>query len=192
MKRYGYWLIAGLLCLGAVVAHAQEQKSEDYVQAVTAYLQQKTGKAPQPQEIVNILSSFVSGTYQEGDYRTGVTAAEQAYQFAEQKFGPAHPNTLTSVNNLALLYQAQGRYGEAEPLHQRALAGFEKGLGPMHPDVLLSVNNLAALYRAQGRYGEAEPLYQRALAGFEKGLGPMHPDTLASVNNLASLYQAQG
>ena len=80
MKRYGYWLIAGLLCLGAVVAHAQEQKSEDYVQAVTAYLQQKTGKAPQPQEIVNILSSFVSGTYQEGDYRTGVTAAEQAYQ----------------------------------------------------------------------------------------------------------------
>ncbi len=25
MKRYGYWVIVGLLCLGAV-AHAQEQK----------------------------------------------------------------------------------------------------------------------------------------------------------------------
>ena len=52
MKRYGYWLIAGLLCLG-VVAYAQEQKVEDYVQAVTASLQEKTGKAPQPQEIVD-------------------------------------------------------------------------------------------------------------------------------------------
>jgi hypothetical protein len=31
MQRYGYWLIAGLLCWGAVV-HAQEQKTEDYVQ----------------------------------------------------------------------------------------------------------------------------------------------------------------
>ena len=30
--------------------------------------------------------------------------------------GKDHPDTLTSVNNLAALYQAQGRYGEAEPL----------------------------------------------------------------------------
>ena len=47
MKRYDYWVIVGLLCLGAG-AHAQEQKIEDYVEAVTAYLQEKTGKAPQP------------------------------------------------------------------------------------------------------------------------------------------------
>ncbi|MEI2771580.1 MAG: tetratricopeptide repeat protein [Candidatus Competibacter sp.] len=59
----------------------------------------------------------------------------------------------------------QGRYGEAEPLFQRALAGFEKVLGPEHPATLTSVNNLAVLYQSQGRYGEAEPLYQRALAG---------------------------
>ena len=30
--------------------------------------------------------------------------------------GPEHPDTLTSVNNLAGLYRSQGRYGEAEPL----------------------------------------------------------------------------
>ena len=37
--------------------------------------------------------------------------------------GQDHPDTLGSVNNLAALYQAQGRYGEAEPLYKRALAG---------------------------------------------------------------------
>ena len=43
--------------------------------------------------------------------------------------GPAHPNVATSLNNLALLYQAQGRYAEAEPLYRRALAIYEEGRG---------------------------------------------------------------
>jgi tetratricopeptide (TPR) repeat protein len=191
MKRYRYWLIAGLLYLGAV-AHAQEQNIEDYVQAAAAFLQQKTGKAPQPQEIVDTLNRVVVGFYQKGDYRTGVTAAEQTYRFAEQTLGPEHPDTLTSVNNLALLYKTQGRYGEAELLYQRALTASEKVLGPKHRDTLTSVNNLALLHQAQGRYGEAELLFQRALAASEKVLGPEHPFTLTSVNNLAELYRAQG
>ena len=48
----------------------------------------------------------------------------------EQVLGPEHPDTLPSVNNLAVLYQAQGRYGEAEPLYQRALGGQRAGAGP--------------------------------------------------------------
>ena len=190
MKRYGYWLIAGLLCWGTV-AQAQEQKSEDYVQTVTALLQEKTGKAPQPQEIADALSNRLLEIYQKGDYQTGLVIAEQAYRFAEQKLGPEHPATLDSINNLALQYQTQARYGEAEPLYRRALAGYEKALGPEHPDTLNSANNLANLYHDKGRYGEAEPLLLRALAGYEKVFGLENPKTLLVVNNLASLYQAQ-
>ena len=102
---------------------------------------------------------------------------QHALATREKVLGPEHPQTLTSVNNLAVLYQAQGRYGEAEPLYRRALATKEKVLGPEHPETLTSINNLAALYKAQGRYGEAEPLYRRALATKEKVLGPEHPDT---------------
>ena len=57
-----------------------------------------------------------------------------------------------------------GRYADADPLYNRALANREKALGPDHPDVAQSVNNLADLYSAQGRYADAEPLYKRALA----------------------------
>ena len=191
MKRYGCWLLAGWLGLGAV-AHAQEPKSEDYVQAVTAYLQQKTGKVPQKKEIVDALNEHVVGLLQKGNYRTAEMAAEQTYRFAEQQLGPEHPNTLTSVNNLTFLYQAQGRYGEAEPLYRRALAAREKVLGTEHPDTLSSANNLAGLYQAQGRYGEVEPLFQRTLLASEKVLGSEHPFTLTSIGNLAGLYQAQG
>ena len=97
-----------------------------------------------------------------------------------------------SLSNLALLYHAQGRYAEAEPLLQRSLAIREKALGPEHPHVGTNLNNLAEFYRVQGRYAEAEPLHRRALAIREKALGPEHPDVAESLNNLASLYQDQG
>ncbi len=67
-----------------------------------------------------------------------------------------------SFNNLALLYNDQGLYAEAEPLYQRSLAIWEKALGPEHPQVATSLNNLALLYDAQGKYAEAEPLYKRS------------------------------
>ena len=89
---------------------------------------------------------------------------------------PGAPGCSHRLNNLAVLYQAQGRYAEAEPLCKRALAINEKVLGPEHPDVATSLNILAVLYWAQGRYAEAEPLYKRALAINEKALGPEHPD----------------
>jgi tetratricopeptide (TPR) repeat protein len=40
--------------------------------------------------------------------------------------GPDHSNVGTALNNLAGLYQAQGRYAEAEPLYRRSLAIREK------------------------------------------------------------------
>jgi tetratricopeptide (TPR) repeat protein len=93
---------------------------------------------------------------------------------------------------LALLYWAQGRYREAEPLYQRVLTGYEKVLGTEHLDTLTSVNDLALLYWAQGRYDEAESLYQRALTGYGKVLGTEHPKTLINISNLANLYRDQG
>ena len=61
------------------------------------------------------------------------------------------------------LYEA-GRYAEAEPLYEPAIAIDEKALGPEHPTVATMLNNLALLYNAQGRDAEAETLRGRASA----------------------------
>jgi nephrocystin-3 len=106
--------------------------------------------------------------------------------------GKEHPDTASSLNNLAGLLDAKGDYDSAEPLYQRALSINEKVLGPEHPYTAKSMNNLAALYDAKGDYDSAEPLYQRALSIIEKVLGPEHPDTALSLNNLAGLYYAKG
>jgi tetratricopeptide (TPR) repeat protein len=52
----------------------------------------------------------------------------------EKVLGPDHTSTLSTVNNLGLLYVAQGKLDEAEEMYQRALAGYEKALGSDHPD----------------------------------------------------------
>ena len=46
---------------------------------------------------------------------------KRALAESERVLGPEHPDTIAIVNNLAGLYQAQGRYKEAEPLLKRAL-----------------------------------------------------------------------
>ncbi len=93
---------------------------------------------------------------------------------------------------MALLYQSQGRYSEAEPLYNRSLAITKEQLGDNHPSTATSLNNLALLYQSQGRYSEAEPLYNRSLAITKEQLGDNHPSTATSLNNLALLYQSQG
>ena len=103
-------------------------------------------------------------------------------------------STLTSeaFNNLGNLYLDQRKFGQAEDMYVRALAGNEKTLGLDHPSTLQLLNDLGQIYMVQGKYGKAEDMYVRALAGNEKTLGRNHPSTLKTVNDLGHLYMNQG
>ena len=58
---------------------------------------------------------------------------------------PDHPDTASSLNNLALLYNNQGDYERAKPLFERALAILEKTFGSNHPNKKIVRKNLATL-----------------------------------------------
>ena len=60
-----------------------------------------------------------------------------------------------------MLYYEQGRYGQSEPLFQRALAICEKTEGPDHPHTVLTAVNYALFLRERGRAAEAEKLETR-------------------------------
>ncbi len=53
--------------------------------------------------------------YQQGNYPEAEKQLVAALKEAEG-FGPQDPRLATSLNELALLYRAQGKYAEAEPL----------------------------------------------------------------------------
>ncbi|MCJ1231793.1 hypothetical protein MMC12_008472 [Toensbergia leucococca] len=138
-------------------------------------------------------TSLFASCYQfSGRYDDAEELYKRALAGREEQLGPDHPDTLGTVENLAIVYRNKGRYDDAEELYKRALAGNEEQLGPDHPDTLRTVQNLANVYSNKGRYDDAEELYKRALAGREEQLGPDHPDTLGTVENLAIVYRNKG
>jgi tetratricopeptide (TPR) repeat protein len=98
------------------------------------------------------------------------------------------------------LYNA-GRYNEAVPLCERAIAMSTSALGPEHSDVALSLNGLGLIYAGKGDYARAEPLYERALGIYSKlsntaqsqeNRNAATGNVAATLNNLAELYKNRG
>jgi tetratricopeptide (TPR) repeat protein len=135
----------------------------------------------QAREDIAALNQQLDRLVGQNNYKEASALAEKALSLAERALGKEHPDTLASVNTLALAYQIQGRLAEAEPLLKRALDVRERVLGKDHADTLESANGLASLYQAQGRLTEAGPLYQRVLEARERVLGKDHADTLTSL-----------
>jgi TonB family protein len=64
---------------------------------------------------------------------------------------------------------SEKKFGEAQPLAERALALREKALGPDHGLVGRALLNLAAIQTGREKYKQAEESYRRAAAIFERG-----------------------
>ena len=71
----------------------------------------------------------------------------------------SHPNTFDSLNNLALVYNRQGKYGDAERLYMECLEKRRVVLGESHPNTLQSLKMLAKSYLRHGKYDQFEPLF---------------------------------
>ncbi|KAF1943365.1 kinesin light chain 1 [Clathrospora elynae] len=127
-----------------------------------------------------------------GQYSAAETTDRQASSLRKKVLGLEHPDTLTSISNLASVLDRQGKYEEAESMNRQTLARLVKVLGPEHPATLTCMGNLALVLDSQGKYEEAESMNRQTLAGKEKVLGPEHPSTLTSMGNLASVLDNQG
>ena len=106
--------------------------------------------------------------------------------------GPDHPETLGSMNSLALSYTDTGQNKQALKLNDETLALRKAKLGFDHPDTLVSMNNLAISYANAGQLEESLKLFEETLALLKGSFGHDHPHTLASMNNLAVLYGGVG
>jgi tetratricopeptide (TPR) repeat protein len=63
------------------------------------------------------LAFFYNG---QGFYNEAIPSVEQCLRLTEQRLGADHHSFATGLNNLASLYESQGRYSEAEPLYLRS------------------------------------------------------------------------
>jgi len=96
-----------------------------------------------PKEFRNIIhQDFTEVTSQE-------FLANQKKYCPEIFEGDNYPNITENLNNLAKLYQSQGKYEEAEPLYLQALAIAEQALGENHPNTVKIRENLQMMRQQQ-------------------------------------------
>lgn len=95
---------------------------------------------------------------EQGRYNVAYENSKKGYTELKKLLGEEHSDTLTSMNNLAIVLYSQAKYKDAEKLHRKTLAIRQKVLGKEHPSTLSSMNNLALVLGSQGNYQDAEDL----------------------------------
>ena len=97
-----------------------------------------------------------------------------------------HAQTLVTMNNLGMVLSSQGRLQEAEEMYRKASRGMGQVLGKEHQNTLSSMNNLGCVLGHQHRWHEAEEVHRQVLEVRRRVLGPKHHDTLRGMLNLAA------
>ena len=117
---------------------------------------------------------------------------EKALEQTKKEYGENHVDVARFYNNIASVYDTQGKYDEALELYNKALDILKPILSENHVYVATSYNNIASVYDKQGKYDEALELYNKALDIYKSTLGENHVDVATSYNNIASTYYSQG
>lgn len=107
----------------------------------------------------------------------------QVKEMRKMVLGTEHPDTLTSMRNLALMLQDQGRWKDAEELFVHVVEK-RRILGTKHSGTLTSMANLAHTYYPQGHRSKAIYVMADAARYCIEELGVDHPDTKNAVSTL--------
>ena len=123
----------------------------------------------------------------QGHYEVAEEVLLRLLKGNEIAHGPRNAYTLTTLANLASIYDLRGNLSRAEELYRQALEGATLVLGRGHRERLSLAHNLANVLRYRNKVGDAVQLYQEALEGRKK-LGETDLDTLDTIDALAEVY----
>ena len=88
-------------------------------------------------EILETVGSAYEGA---GEPGRAIEFLQRSLALCKAKLGVDHPDTLMSMNNLAVAYDHAGKLELAVPLHEETLKLRKAKLGPDHPDTLTSMS----------------------------------------------------
>ena len=127
-----------------------------------------------------------------GNFEDALSTFQECLAKQKATIGEKHPETLRTMDKVALVLDDQGKHKEAAAVYQECLADQKEHLGDTHADTLLTLNNLALVLNKQANYKEAEGLYRECLEKRKETLGDTHPGTLGTLHNLAGVLDSLG
>lgn len=128
----------------------------------------------------------------QGNVELSKQLLEKCHQQQRDTLGPTHPNTLSTLHNLADIYCKLEMYDKAKKALEDVFLRRKATLGASHQDTIGTLHNLAAIHLIQRDYNEAKRIYQEVLNIRKEKLGPSHPLTLNTLSSLAMLHKDCG
>ena len=118
-----------------------------------------------------------------GDIEKAISLFEESLADRRTVLGTEHPETLATMNNLAVAYEKAGRFDQAEETQRTSLETKERVLGRNHPSVLGSIYNLAKFHRNRKQLETAIPLFEDVLMRGDESKGGL-PSSLSDLPEL--------
>jgi TIR domain/Tetratricopeptide repeat len=146
----------------------------------------------EPYKRISLLHGAAICLWARGQYRETEPMLQSVVRGYKESLGSDHPDTLRSMNHLAINRGDLGDLQGARELHRQVLAARRRILGNEHPDTLDSINDLAEATRDLGDSRGARELHEEGLALRRRVLGDDNPSTLVSINNLAEVTRELG
>jgi tetratricopeptide (TPR) repeat protein len=172
--------------LGTICRHQGLYDDAETLYMRALGLQEANARTTEHEDLVASVSNLGLLYLAKGQRERAEHFLKRALDLIENWIARDHPSVMTHLDNLANLYRMQGRYAEAEPLYERALA------------------ILAETFRQQNKYAKAEPLFQRVIsiknrefkrrAFGQDHLHKLHSiqdQSLFSMTGLASIFVSQ-
>jgi len=148
-------------------------------------------KAADKSSIATPLANLSEAYRDQGQFDKALPLAMRALEILD-KFDGKIQKRATAMNNLGLIFEAQGNYSEALIYFQQSLHLLEGTLGKNHPDLATPLNNLSRLYNELNDTPKALALAERSLAICEQAFGEGHRTTAGVINTVAVLYSKSG
>ena len=152
-------------------------KRDDREAALAMYQRvAEIGRRELPDDALTITAIGAVGLiYQQlGRLKEALPLQLEAVRIDSERFGPEHPDTLTTKTNHAMLLHRLDRADEAEALLQEILAIRLRTMGTENVDTNVTRMVYAGLLNRTGRASEAHAMALEALRHLEAALGPDH------------------
>ena len=129
----------------------------------------------------------------QGNYGSALPWYQEGLSRCEQRLGPDHPDTATSLNNLAALYRGPGRLRQGRAPLQARPGDQREGAGPRSPRYRhLPQQPGGAVSRPRGPTPRPSPSTSAPWRSGKRRWALITPIPPPSLNNLAVLYQSPG
>jgi CHAT domain-containing protein/Tfp pilus assembly protein PilF len=165
---------------------ARYNESEKYFEEALQTVQAQLGA--ESQEYAIVLNNQAILLARIGRIDQAVEKLNMATAILDKLKKKSPRNTVGFQSNLALLYQQQGKYTEAESIYLK----LEKTLGAKDPFYAGVLNNLALLYIQMNQLDKVEPYLIKSRDVYKSRFGGQNPNYAKVLNDLGNFYRMQG